>query len=260
MLGGEWRRTVLAVLQKLLTHFYLLIFQELSNLKHEGKQFRTGSHQLSFNKHVRIFHDILQVKVLQTQLHLNFLISISILLRCIVFLCCSAFCVRFYAYVNKAKCRCQSRYNMQIISWWQRFVNRSSVISELLKVDWKWFSTGHDILQSYITSKTHCYWWMRVFKLMQDDDKLIKNHYGKVKSLLCTCNLKPHGLHDACSPALNPKRPLHLLQCYCHIAMVTTPAASDWLGAVATHHVCRYESYAVRAMAVLQALDLYTSL
>lgn len=40
-----------------------------------------------------------------------------------------------------------------------------------------------------------------------------------------------------CSTALNPKRPLHLLQCYCHVAMATTPAASDWLCAVSTHRV-----------------------
>lgn len=64
----------------------------------------------------------------------------------------------------------------------------------------------------------------------------------------------------ACSTALNPKRPLHLLQCYCHIAIATAPAASDWLCAVATHHVCRYESYAAGVMAVLQDLDLHTSL
>lgn len=66
---------------------------------------------------------------------------------------------------------------------------------------------------------------------------------------------------SACSTAFNPKRPLHLLQCYCHIAMATTPAASKLaVCAVATYYVCRYESYEAGVMAVLQALGLHTSL
>lgn len=64
------------------------------------------------------------------------------------------------------------------------------------KLKLMWISAGHDILQSYITSKTQYYWWMLQADVGQWQTNKNSSHYGNVKSLWHRCNLKPHGLHD----------------------------------------------------------------